>query len=99
MNKPHNPGPWVAEQFSGTLPRVRMATGGLVAIVHYYPDAQLIAAAPEMLAALHVAHKLLTGLLTDSQLDHVHADGTTARQEYVRIAEAIEEATGERIPG
>lgn len=45
--------------------------------------------------ALRLAHKLLVGTLTDTQLDFVHADGSTARGKISTIEKALKSAAAE----
>ncbi len=60
-------------------------------------DAEVHAESPplDLLPAARDAYALLVGLLTDSQLDHVQPDGTTARQRLDAIGAAITRAESE----
>lgn len=105
MSAPHTPGPWQVEgvRHSGDLKighdtRLHMVgpDGDAVAAVFYdmatgrgYADARLIAAAPDMLAALDRALPWLWGLANEDP--SVTRDWECAR-------DAIAKATGEQQP-
>jgi len=84
----HTPGPWIVtgEEREGERPHlcVETAKGGIIANIHggcHYPtrptilqNARLIAAAPELLEALHAAENIIVELLEivggDADLGH-----------------------------
>ena len=92
MNK-HTPGPWSHAYSNDTGPdddyfieffEVCDARGEVIARVEEQPDARLIAAAPDLLEALH--HIMLCEF-----------NSMSSRQEMVRVARAaIAKATGEQ---
>lgn len=57
-------------------------------------NARLIAAAPDLLAALEDANRMARNLLTDSQLDARHPTGATVRASLSRWEAAIAKARG-----
>lgn len=92
----HTPGPW---RFShgdiwptGRGPRIAHLNDW-VSVDRYKANAALIAAAPDLLAALEGMLLMVEKVLTDSQLDHVHCGQT------IRVAIDPARATIARAKG
>ncbi len=84
--KEHTPGPWTLAEANSTIP-IKGANGRTVASVKYgetdLPDALLIAAAPDMLAALQAA-------LSWARLNTQRAGTLDVERMYAAIARATD---------
>ena len=85
MNK-HTPGPWRGHQHAKGFWRIRGASGPYFAEVDTEPDTRLIAAAPDLLAALE-------GILIAVEQLGIFPDGELARQTRAAIAQAKGESS------
>jgi hypothetical protein len=70
MNK-HTPGPWVVAEEA----KIKHPEGTFIAQAQYWPDAYLIAAAPDLLAALKAARRFVVSSHdpVGSELDDIDA--------------------------
>lgn len=86
------PAPWTLKQHATNHQTLTGATAGLIADIHKDEDARLIAAAPDLLAALqailHDTTHDLVGLPRDEALELIFTVADTAHA-------AITKATGE----
>jgi hypothetical protein len=83
MAQHHTPGPWTVSEPTGAY--IQSAAGGIAALTYgaREADARLIAAAPDMLAALYKAQVSLCGAFNPRD-----------RQALAAINDAIAKATG-----